>query len=98
MISDGWAKKCSAPQTTRGGAPNTNFKTIKIPCPGVRLRPQVQPKWTVQLETNNCFRGNVHFFSSRDDLGPGSCSRARDSADGRPFSAACNRADDSAEY
>ena len=39
----------------------------------------------------------MHFFASRDDLRAGSGTRARDSANGRAFSAACNRADDCAE-
>ena len=57
----------------------------------------MQPKRTVQPETKHCFRGNVDFFASRYDLRAGSGTRARDCANGRAFSAACNRADDCAE-
>jgi uncharacterized protein (DUF983 family) len=39
----------------------------------------------------------VDFFASRYDLRAGSGTRARDCANGRAFSAACNRADDCAE-
>src|ERR1700675_5041302 len=61
-------------------------------------RPKTQDQWTVQPETNHCFRGNVHFLASRDDLRAGSGTRAHASAYGRAFSATCNRADDCAEY
>jgi hypothetical protein len=58
----------------------------------------VQTQRTVQPETNHRFSGNVDFFALRDDLGSGTGSRARDSAYGRAFSAACNRADDSPKH
>jgi len=40
----------------------------------------------------------VHFFASCDDLRTGSGTRASDSANGRAFSAACNRTDDCAKH